>query len=134
MRRPSKSWRALQALNRLDDALASYDEALALKPDYPEAFYNRGIALQGLNRLDDALASYDKALALKLDFAEVFNNRGNALQELRRFDEALSSYDQAFGAQAQLCGCFQQPRRCAAMPSAPKRGPHSFAAVVDAVG
>jgi len=57
-------------MNRLDDALASYDKALELKPDYAEAFYNRGNALKEMNRLDDALASYDKALALKPDYAE----------------------------------------------------------------
>jgi len=53
---------ALQKLKRLDDALASYDKAIALKPDYAEAF-NRGLALRGLKRLEEALASYDRALA-----------------------------------------------------------------------
>ena len=33
---------ALQALNRLEEALASFDRALALRPDYAEAHYNRG--------------------------------------------------------------------------------------------
>lgn len=56
---------ALQALKRLDEALASYDKALALKPNYADAYINRGNALKDLNRLDEALASYDKALALK---------------------------------------------------------------------
>ena len=32
---------ALQELKRFDDVLASYDRALALKPDYAEAFNNR---------------------------------------------------------------------------------------------
>ncbi len=70
-------------------------QAIALKPDYAEAFNNRGIVLQDLKRLDDALASYDKAITLKPDYADAFYNRGNALQELKRLDDALASYDKA---------------------------------------
>src|SRR5262249_13118482 len=86
---------ALRELKYLDEALASYDQAIALKPDYAAAFNNRGIALRELKRLDEALASYDPAIALKPDYAEAFNNRGIALRELKRLDEALASYDQA---------------------------------------
>ena len=102
----------LQELKRLDEALASYDKALALKPNYAEAIYNRGVALQDLKRFDEALASYD-AIALKPDYAEAYNNRGNALLELKRPDEALASYDKAHRAQARLCRSLQQPWRCA---------------------
>ncbi|MGC2461142.1 MAG: tetratricopeptide repeat-containing glycosyltransferase family protein, partial [Steroidobacteraceae bacterium] len=78
-----------------DEALASYDMAIALKSDYAGAFNNRGRALQELTRLDEALASYDTALALKPDYTEALNNRGNTLQELQQLDEALASYDKA---------------------------------------
>ena len=33
-------------LKRPEEALASYDKAIALKPDYAEAYNNRGNALQ----------------------------------------------------------------------------------------
>jgi predicted O-linked N-acetylglucosamine transferase (SPINDLY family) len=85
----------LEDLNRLDEALASYDRALSLNPDYARAHSNRGNVLQLLERFDDALASYDHALAIRPDYAEAFFNRGNALQALRRFDDALASYDNA---------------------------------------
>jgi protein O-GlcNAc transferase len=85
----------LQALGRLDDALAAFDTALTLKPDFVEALSNRGNALQGLERFDEALESYDKALFLKPSFAAASHNRGNALQKLSRFDEAVESYDNA---------------------------------------
>jgi predicted O-linked N-acetylglucosamine transferase (SPINDLY family) len=74
----------------------SFDKAIALKPDYAEAFNNRGGALQTLKRLDEALASYDKAIAFKPDYAEAFYNRGNALKDLSRLDESLVSFDSAF--------------------------------------
>ena len=82
-------------LKRPAEALASYDKAIALKPDYAAAHNNRGNALRGLKRPDEALASYDKAIALKPDVAEAHNNRGNALMDLKRPVEALASYDKA---------------------------------------
>ena len=85
----------LQKLGRSQDALASFDRALALKPDYAEALYNRGNALLALKRPEDALASYDRALTLKPDYAEALYNRGNALLALKRPEDALASYDRA---------------------------------------
>ncbi len=80
---------------RLDEALANYDHALALRPHHAEALRNRGAALHKLKRFDEALASYDRALAVQPDYADALYNRGITLHELRRFDEALASYDRA---------------------------------------
>jgi protein O-GlcNAc transferase len=52
----------LQGLLRYQDALAAYDQALALKPDYAEAQNNRGEALQQLKRHEEALAAFDRAM------------------------------------------------------------------------
>ena len=55
-------------------ALASYDRALTLWPDYAEALYNRGLTLHELKRFEEALASYDRALTLRPDYAEAHWN------------------------------------------------------------
>jgi predicted O-linked N-acetylglucosamine transferase (SPINDLY family) len=47
--------------------MAHYDQALSLKPDYHEAWSNKGTALQELKRYDEAMAHYDQALNLKED-------------------------------------------------------------------
>jgi tetratricopeptide (TPR) repeat protein len=80
---------------QLAEALASYDQAIALRPDFAEVHNNRADVLKALKRLDEALAGFDRAIALRADFAEALNNRGNTLLELKRFDEALASYDRA---------------------------------------
>src|SRR5262249_40966621 len=64
---------ALRELRRIEAALASYDKAIALEPDYANGFYNRGVALQDLNRFDEALKTYEKALAIKPDHKSAFN-------------------------------------------------------------
>lgn len=84
----------LAGQQRLDEALVSFDRAIALEPDLFEALRNRGTLLYRLGRFDEAVASYDRALALKPD-VEILRNRGVALYDLRRLDEAVASYDHA---------------------------------------
>ena len=45
-------------MGKFDTALAAYDRALALKPDYAEAVEYRGHAYLGLNRLSEAKDAY----------------------------------------------------------------------------
>jgi Flp pilus assembly protein TadD len=54
----------LKELGRLDEAEASYTQAIALKPDYAGAHSNLGATLKDLGRLDEAVVSYMQALAL----------------------------------------------------------------------
>jgi protein O-GlcNAc transferase len=91
---------ALEQLGRLDEALASIDTALAIKPDYAEALYNRGIVLLRMKRFEEALANNDQALAIRPQYAEAFSNRGIAMMELHRLDDALASFDLALAIKA----------------------------------
>ena len=97
---------ALMRLGRLEEAIACYDKALALKPDYAEACNNRGNALQMLRRYDEALASYDRALVARPDHAETLNNRGVTLYELRRFEDAVVDYQAAIAARPDYAEAF----------------------------
>jgi tetratricopeptide (TPR) repeat protein len=85
----------LKSLGRFEEALASYDSALAFDSGFLPAWNNRGVILKKLNRLEQALVSYDRALALNPDLAIVLTNRANVANELGRVAEALSGYDRA---------------------------------------
>ncbi|MEM1281551.1 MAG: tetratricopeptide repeat protein, partial [Cyanobacteria bacterium P01_H01_bin.152] len=82
----------LGKLERYEDAISSFDEALKHKPDDHKAWYNRGIALDELGHYEDAIMSYNKALKHKPGYHEAWNNRGIALSNLKRYEDAISSY------------------------------------------
>jgi len=85
---------ALRALQRYEEALASYDHALGLAPDYAKALGNRGHALMALERYGEALASYRGAFSGVPEAAWMVGI-GHALQALERPEEALVSYAKA---------------------------------------
>ncbi|MEH2015266.1 tetratricopeptide repeat protein [Nostoc sp.] len=87
--------RLLGSADEFEAAIASYDKALKIKPDYYEAWYDRGNALRKLGRYKEALVSYDKALKIKPDYHEALNNRGYPLDKLGHYEEAIASYDKA---------------------------------------
>jgi regulator of sirC expression with transglutaminase-like and TPR domain len=108
----AESWicrgNALRGLKRHDEALKSFDQALAINPSHAAALCDRAsLLLDDLRQPGQALADFDKALAIKPDFAICWNNRGNALRELRRLPEALASYERALSFQPDLAGALK---------------------------
>jgi len=106
---------ALGNLGRIEEAIASYDKALEVKPDKHEAWNNRGLALGNLGRIEEAIASYDKALEVKPDKHEAWDNRGYALSKLGRYQEALSSHDKALQLQPDYVNAFYNKACCYAL-------------------
>ena len=78
-----------------DEQLRFYSEAILLKPDYPDAFNNRGNSRCVKGDLKGALQDYGEAIRLKPDLAEAFNNRGNARRAKNDLKGALQDYDEA---------------------------------------
>ena len=81
------------SLEKNEEAIAAYDQALQIKPDKHEAWNNRGNALHDLGRCEEAIAAYDKALQIKPDKHKAWNSRGNVLVNLGRYEEAIAAYD-----------------------------------------
>ncbi|HEY6334479.1 MAG TPA: tetratricopeptide repeat protein, partial [Alphaproteobacteria bacterium] len=86
---------AMLDLNQPSDASENFRRALKYKPDFVEAWNQRGVALFRLKRAAQALDCYDRAVAGAPDFADAWNNRGIALLALKRAGEAIESYDRA---------------------------------------
>ena len=88
---------ALEQSGRVPEAIAQYETALRLKPDYAEAHNNLGLVLSEIpSRLPDAIAEYETALRIKPDYAEPFYNLGNTFLNLPgRLPDAIAQYEAA---------------------------------------
>ena len=72
----------------LKTAIAFYEKALKLIPDFPEAELQRGSAYQSLGDLESAETSFRRAVALKQDWSLALANLGSLLVRREKFEEA----------------------------------------------
>jgi lipoprotein NlpI len=78
-----------------DEEIYCYTEAIRIKPDYAEAYYNRGIARKAKGDLDGAIKDYTEAIRIKPDHASAYINRGSARREKGDLDGAIKDYTEA---------------------------------------
>jgi tetratricopeptide (TPR) repeat protein len=83
----------LVGLGRLTEAVAAYDAVIAVDPNYPDYYLDRGNALHRLGRDDEALADYDTAIRLGPPFPEAQYNRAELLIDRGELTEALATLD-----------------------------------------
>ena len=83
--------------DRRPEAVAHYEQALRINPNYAEAHNNLAVVLEGIpGRLPEALAHYEAALRINPDYAEAHYNLATALAGLPgRLPEALAHYEAA---------------------------------------
>ena len=82
-------------LMQFDVAIENYKQALKIKPDYVEAYYNMGVAQKDKGDLEAAIESYKQALKINPDYAEAYNNMGVAQKDKGDPEAAIESYKQA---------------------------------------
>jgi tetratricopeptide (TPR) repeat protein len=102
----------LEEMGRYTDALASFGQALQLKPaeaealvcyqrvlehmpDAAQGFNSLGIALSECGQSQQAMASFQRATELAPGDAEAYNNAGLLLASLGRTEEAIEYYRKA---------------------------------------
>ncbi len=73
----------------------AYQEALARRPEFIDAYLNLGAMWCEAGRANEAVELYEHALALCPPSALVFYNRAVALEDQQRAGEAIASYERA---------------------------------------
>ena len=84
-------------MGRYEEAVAAFDQALSLDPDYSEAWKNRGLSLALVGRTDESGESFVRAITLDPGDSEIFyyqalsrNSSGNRSAALESLDAAIA--------------------------------------------
>ena len=76
-------------------AIESFEKAIALEPDYFEAWNGKADTLNRAKKYQDALIASDQVLMINPHYGKGWINRGYILYNLGRYDEELNAYDRA---------------------------------------
>lgn len=77
------------------EARRIYEQAIAIAPDFTNAYLNLGAILCESGDCDEAVRVFSKGIEHRPDEPLLYFNRAVALEDLNRFEEALASYDLA---------------------------------------
>jgi len=86
---------ALAQLGRLPEAIAEYQKALQLQPDYVGALSNLGAALIQAGQFAAAIGPLHEALRLNPDDVEAHSNLGSALAQTCQLTAAIEQFQEA---------------------------------------
>jgi len=73
-------------------AVPYYKAAIALKPDYAEAYSGLGYAYRGIKRYPEALEAFEKAVAVDPHNVEAYMRMGTIYRDLERHLDAIEAY------------------------------------------
>ena len=66
----------------MEEAIQSFNKAIALEPTYASAYFNKGVALSKLERHQEAANSYEKTVLYDSKNVQAHFNLGVSLQKL----------------------------------------------------
>jgi protein O-mannosyl-transferase len=101
---------------RFQEAIDHYEQALRLKPDFPEAHNNLGSILFQMGNVTEAMTHYKEAVRLKPDYAGAHYNLGVALEQAGRVAEAKQHYEQSLRLQPGFVEAQQKLARLRTVP------------------
>ncbi len=77
------------------DALLAYQRAIALKPNFSEAYQNCGLVYHDIGDFERALGAFDRAIDLNPLDAWAFSNYGSLLKQNERWADAQFCFEKA---------------------------------------
>ena len=78
-----------------DEAIAKFQEVIALVPTCAECYANIGTVQASAKKYEEAEAAYKKAIELKPDFGEAYNGLANVYNSEKKFDLAAEASKKA---------------------------------------
>jgi tetratricopeptide (TPR) repeat protein len=82
-------------VGKTKEAKADFDRAIALKPDFYQAYANRALVERDMGRDDLAFADYQQAIVLNASYEAAYVGRGNMYRLRGQYDFALADFGRA---------------------------------------
>ena len=89
-----------------EEVLDAYNNAIGLRPDYADAYNDRGVLKGALGQYENAIADLNQAIQLDPGSAEPYVNRGMAKDALGRHEDAIADFDQALSLNPDLAEAY----------------------------
>lgn len=84
---------------KFDEAMGEYREAVRLKPDFIEAYYNMGLIYKERKQYAEAISIYFKILSISAynadHFADIYNEIGMSYAEIGELDRSVTAFASA---------------------------------------
>jgi tetratricopeptide (TPR) repeat protein len=84
---------------RVEEAIACFDEILAFAPNHAETLVKKGTALEKLRHPQEALECYDRAISADGSMTIAYLHKGGLCNRLERYGEAMDCYERALHTQ-----------------------------------
>jgi tetratricopeptide (TPR) repeat protein len=91
----NKTGIAFHQLLQLEYARKNYEQAVKLKPDYPEAINNLGTVCYAKKSFRRAIGYYRRALKLSPESASIYSNLGTAYFARKQYEQATDAFQTA---------------------------------------
>ena len=86
---------AFYNLERHQQAINDFSQAIRMNPQYAEAFNNRGNAYYALDQYEKAEADFNKSLELKPKYSKALLNRGLTYFQMNKSEESCKDFRRA---------------------------------------
>ncbi|MEG3982870.1 tetratricopeptide repeat protein [Microcoleus sp. T3B2] len=92
---------------KIEEAIASCEQALKIHPNFAPAYKTLGNALQAQGRMEEARHWYAKAIEIEPNFAEVYANLGSICAQQQKWQEAIGFYQKAIAIKPNFAGVYR---------------------------
>lgn len=76
-------------------AIAEYEVAIHLNPNYAEAHFGRGVILSVMGKHQESLEEFMTSLSIKNDYAEPYNGIGLTYLKMNKVEESIEAFKTA---------------------------------------
>lgn len=87
-------------------AIADFDQAISLNPEFVQAYLQRGVAHEFKGDYDHAVSDFDRAIQLDPDFRPAYTNRGLAYIRIGDFVGAIADFTTAISIEPDFAGSY----------------------------